>query len=140
MMRKTVLTALAAGALLAAGSASADIRPEVRFPRGATGVTLEGSVVRGDRDIYRIGARAGQTLRVRVRSTEDNAVVQVYPAGTRPIRADWGWDFSQAALPGATEEDGATEVSLRLPRNGAYLVVVGPTRGNASYSVAISIR
>jgi len=138
-MRKTVLAAIATS-MLAVTAVSADVRREVRFPRGATGVTLEGAVVRADRDIYRLSARAGQTLRVRVRSVEDNAAVQVYPAGARYSRADWGWEFHTAAFPGATEEDGATAFTARLPRTGTYLIVVGPSRGNATYSLAISVR
>lgn len=138
-MRKSILAGVAV-ALLAATAASADVRPEVRFPRGATGVTLEGAVVGADRDIYRLSVRRGQTLRVRVRSAEDNAVVQVYEPGTRYDLKNGYWAFDRDGVPGAADGEDATDYTGRTARSGGYLIVVGPTRGNATYSLSISVR
>lgn len=67
---------------LAAGSVSADgITKKVRFARGASSATVRGAVIRGDRDRYLVGARAGQTMTVKITSLEKNAVFQIYLAG-----------------------------------------------------------
>jgi hypothetical protein len=69
----------------------------VNFSPGSTSASLEGSVIRGERDEYLLGAQAGQQMTVRLSSLEDNAVFQIFePGGNRP-------------LPGAGEGDDARE-------------------------------
>lgn len=97
----------------------------IRFARGSTSKTIEDAVVRGTRDRYLIGARAGQTLTVRITSLEDNAVFDVYRAGSR------------RPLDGAQE---TTDWSGELPRNGDYVIDVGTTRGNATYTLEVTIQ
>ena len=107
---------------------SADgITKRVKFARGKSSATLSGAVVRGDRDTYIVGARAEQKMSVRITSLEKNAVFQVQgPDG----------EFLQDA----GEEDDATMVTTTLPSNGDYKIIVGGTRGNASYKLTISIK
>ena len=112
-------------ALLALPGHTQDSR-RIRFARGATSATVEGAVVRGERARYRLGARAGQRLRVFIRAAEGNAVFQLLAPGGRP-------------LPGAGEMDDARRWSGVLPATGDYTVVVGGTRGNAAYRLTVAI-
>ncbi len=113
---------------LALGAAAQDTTRRIRFARGSSSAVVEGAVPRGERAVYLVGARAGQQMRVRVVSPENNAVFQLHspPKG--------------AALRGAGETDDATAWSGTLPRSGDYRVVVGGTRGNASYTLHVAIR
>lgn len=99
----------------------------VRFPRGRTTAVLKGAVVRGTRDRYILGARGGQTMIVHITSRERNAVFQIYaPDGS--------------ALEGAEDGQDATDWTGELPRSGDYEIVVGGTRGNATYTLEVTIR
>jgi hypothetical protein len=99
----------------------------VRFARGRTTAVLHGSVVRGTQDRYILGARAGQTMIVHITSREKNAVFAIL-----------GPDAT--ALQGAEEGTDATDWTGTLPLNGDYSIWVGPTRGNASYTLEVTIR
>lgn len=46
----------------------------------------------------------------------------------------------QESLPGAGDGDDAMKWTGRLPADNEYVIVVGGTRGNASYTLTISIR
>lgn len=107
---------------------SADgITKRIKFARGKSSATVSNSVVRGDRDTYIIGAKAEQMMTVKITSLENNAVFQVMgPDG--------------AYLQDAGEEDDATGVTNSLPYDGDYRVVVGGTRGNATYKLTVSIK
>ena len=104
------------------------VKQKVRFPRGTSSTTIRGAVVRGDRDRYYVGAKRGQTMTVKITSLEKNAVFQIYFAG------------EQEALEGAGEEDDAMDWSGELPADNQYVIVVGGTRGNATYKLTISIK
>ncbi|HWQ33707.1 MAG TPA: hypothetical protein VNQ79_12710 [Blastocatellia bacterium] len=121
----TVLLALAVSVTIAFSQ-----RPPVRirFARGADSVMLEGSVMRGERDRYLVKARARQVMTVSLTSAEDNAVFQIYRPGGRKT------------LAGAGEGEDARTWSGKLPMSGDYLIVVGGTRGNASYKLEVKIR
>jgi hypothetical protein len=109
-------------------SALADgVRERIKFARGKSSATVSGSVIRGDRDVYTIGAREDQKMTVRISSPEKNAVFQI-----RKTNGDF--------LPGAGEEDNTLEWSDALPTTGDYEIVVGGTRGNASYKLTVSIK
>jgi hypothetical protein len=125
---KRVMAALFIGAL-AAGSIFADgVKKKVRFARGTSSTTITGAVIRGDRDRYYVGAKKGQTMTVSIKSEEDNAVFQIYLSG------------EQKSLPGAGDEDDAPKWSGELPADDEYVIVVGGTRGNASYTLTISVK
>jgi hypothetical protein len=97
----------------------------VRFARGRTTTVIKDAVVRGTRDRYILGARAGQTLIVHITSLENNAVFDVYAPGGKRL------------LDGAQE---TTDWTGELPRSGDYVIEVGGTRGNASYTLEVTIR
>lgn len=118
-----LICCLALGTTVAQG-----VNQKVRFPRGTSSTTISGAVIRGDRDRYYLGAKKGQTMSVKITSLENNAVFQVFLPG------------EQEALPGAGEEDDATNWSGELPENAEYVIVVGGTRGNATYKLTVSIR
>jgi hypothetical protein len=104
-------------------SPNQDRTRRVRFERGRTSTVIKDSVVRGTRDNYVLGARKGQTLIVHITSAEDNAVFDLYQDG----------DETRLA-----EE--ATDLEGELPDTGDYVISVGGTRGNASYTLEITIR
>jgi hypothetical protein len=104
------------------------VKKKVRFAKGTSSTTIKGAVIRGDRDRYYVGAKAGQTMTVKITSLEKNAVFQIYFAG------------EQESLPGAGEEDDAMNWSGRLSDDNEYVIVVGGTRGNATYRLTISIK
>ncbi len=115
-------------ALSLASITSADgIIKRLKFAKGRSSTTVSNSVIRGDLDTYIVGAREGQTMRVRITSLENNAVFQIE-----------GADGSY--LSGAGEEDDATNWSGELPATGDNEITVGGTRGNASYKFTVSIK
>ena len=107
---------------------SADgVTKRIRFAKGKHSATVSNSVVRGDRDTYIAGAGAGQTMTVKITSLEDNAVFQIEgPDGEY--------------LDGAGETDDAMSFSGELPAKGDYQIIVGGTRGNASYKLTVTIK
>jgi outer membrane lipoprotein SlyB len=90
--------------------------------------TVSGSVIRGERARHAVNAKAGQTLEVKVTSEEDNAVFQIYLPGEK------------GTLPGAGETDDAKTFSGKIPADGEYVIVVGPTRGNTTYKLSYSVK
>lgn len=54
------------------------VKRKVRFAKGASSATIRNAVIRGERDRYYVGAKAGQTMSVKITSTENNAVFQIY--------------------------------------------------------------
>lgn len=127
---KVKLAATFLGLLLPAVCAFAaqdGLTKRVRFPRGGTTATLKNSVVRGTRDRYTLGARAGQQMSVRITSVERNAVFTIYtPDG--------------GTLEGAGEGQDAANWSGKLPAGGDYVIEVGGTRGNATYTLKVTVR
>lgn len=93
----------------------------VEFAPDTSQTTLENSVVRGDRDVYQLGAQGGQQMTLNISSLENNAVFDVIsPSGAVMARE-------------------AMDESLALPQTGDYIVIVGGTRGNATYTLNIAI-
>ncbi|MBS1186009.1 MAG: hypothetical protein H6R04_27 [Burkholderiaceae bacterium] len=128
-------------AFLVAGSSFArDNQKELRFAPGTSSATVSNSVIRGDRDIYSVTAKAGQTMTVAVSAKEDNAAFQIYEPGAKFVKEDGMTDIKGATLPKAGEEDDAKSFSGPLPKSGKYLIVVGGTRGNASYKLKVAIK
>ena len=99
----------------------------VRFGRGRTTAVLKGAVVRGTHDRYILGARAGQTMIVHINAREKNAVFTIL-----------GPDAT--ALPGTEEGLDATDWTGELPLSGDYSIWVSPSRGNATYTLEVTIR
>jgi hypothetical protein len=103
------------------------ITRRVRFARGRTTAILKGAVVQGTKDRYILGAGAGQTMIVHVSSRAKNAVFTIL-----------GPDAT--ALQGTDEGTDATDWTGELPLSGDYSIWVSPTRGNAIYTLEITIR
>jgi hypothetical protein len=111
---------------VSASSIQQDRTKRVQFERGRTSTVIKDSVVRGTKDNYILGARKGQTLTVHISSSEDNAVFDVYRYVEDGKRL--------------TDEDETTDWEGELPESGDYLISVSGTRGNASYTLEITIR
>ena len=94
----------------------------VKFAPGTSSTVLDNSVVRGSRDIYLLGAKGGQTMNLSITSLEDNAV------------------FDLVAPDGKTIIQEKTNESIVLPETGDYQVIVGGTRGNATYQLQVEIK
>jgi len=99
----------------------------IRFAPGKDSATVRSAVVRGTRDIYVLGASKGQVMTVKIFSVENNALFHVLaPANSngqrRPLR------------------EGVVLWNGRLPETGDYQLVVGSSRGNATYQLQVIIR
>lgn len=104
------------------------VKQNIRFKPGTSSAVHTGTVERGDRDEYRLTAKAGQEMTVRISSIEDNAVFQIYQ--TKGMKA----------LDGAAEGEDAMSWQGKLPASGKYTIVVGGTRGNTSYKLEVTIK
>ena len=94
----------------------------IQFARGTNSATVEDAVVRGTRDIYLVNARARQTMTVGITSLEQNAVFDIIAPNGRTLKQE------------------ATSFTGKLSAGGDYRIVVGGTRGNASYTLEVTIR
>lgn len=94
----------------------------VKFASGANSTTIKQSVIRGERDTYLLGAKQEQQMNLKITSLEKNAVFEVIAPGGKTIKQE------------------ATTWSGKLPANGDYQIVVGGTRGNASYELTVEIK
>lgn len=106
---------------------AADHIKPVQFAKGKSGAEIKSTVVRGDRDVYKLSARAGQVLQVSLKSLEDNAVFQIVQSQTGKY------------LKGAAEGQDTKKWNGALPATGEYRIIVGGTRGNATYTLMIHI-
>lgn len=98
----------------------------IRFKAGSSSATVSDAVIRGEQMTYLIDAKSGQTMTVNISSLEDNAVFQILaPSGKY--------------LADAGEMDDATSWDGELPANGDYKIIVGGTRGNATFKLTVSI-
>lgn len=93
----------------------------VQFASGTSGATLENALVRGERDLYALNAQGGQAMTLDISSLESNAVFDVIsPSGYVLVR------------------EGINE-NILLPQTGDYRIIVGGTRGNATYRLDVAI-
>lgn len=99
----------------------------VRFAKGRTTTVLKGAVVRGTQDRYILGASSGQTMLVHITAREKNVAFTIL-----------GPDAT--ALAGTEEGADATDWTGTLPLSGDYAIWVSPTRGNATYTLEVTIR
>ena len=128
-MRTVLAVILAACTLLMTQVASANASDfDLTFERGKSYGVVSNSLVRGDRDNYYFGARAGQIVTIAISSLEDNAVVELY------IKRGGEWLYAD------TPPDARTLYGA-LPESdgGQYRVTVGGTRGNATYDLFVGI-
>jgi len=98
----------------------------ISFALGATSGAVDGAVVRGTEQRYLLGAAAGQLMRVQIGALEHNAVFTIFdPAGQALVGTEPGRD--------------TTDWSGMLPASGDYQVIVGATRGNATFHLDVTI-
>ncbi len=98
----------------------------IRFDNGPLEYNMDGAVLNGERDRYTLSAATGETMVVAVTSLEDNAVFTILgPDGK--------------AIPGTEEGKDTQKWSDTLSNDGTYSILVGPTRGNAAYTLTITI-
>lgn len=93
----------------------------VRFAQGTNSTVIENSVVRGEQDIYLLGVLKNQKMTVNITSLEDNAV------------------FDILTPTGKLTDSEVTDTEIILPESGNYQIVVGGTRGNATYTLKVKI-
>lgn len=99
----------------------------LQFAPGKYSTTLQDAVVRGTRDIYLVGANQGQTMTIKIASLENNASFAV----TTP---------SNKAGQRRTLTPDAVNWTATLPASGDYQIIVGSSRGNASYKLQVTIK
>ncbi|CAA9266681.1 hypothetical protein AVDCRST_MAG92-2760 [uncultured Coleofasciculus sp.] len=102
-------------------AAKGDRVERMRFSRGANAATVSTSVVRGTRDTFLVAANRRQTMTVSITSLEKNAVFDIQGPNGQIIKQE------------------ATSWSGVLPTTGDYRIIVGGTRGNASYRLRVSV-
>ena len=94
---------------------------QIFFDPGKSSTTISDSVIRAYRDIYLITAQGGQQISLDISSLENNATVSL----VSPSDIILGMDITQ-------EE-------IVLPHTGEYTIIVGSTRGNATYDLSIEV-
>ncbi len=100
------------------------VEQRISFTPGAISATVENAVVLGARDRYILEALAGQRMLLEASALEDNVEFQLLAP-----------DGSELA-PSQTV-DGVP--AYDLPQSGDYLIIVGATRGNATYRLRVTI-
>jgi hypothetical protein len=137
---RLMLAVLLAGAFLS-GVCQAAVVQEVHFAKGKNSTLIKQSVIRGESDQYTLTAKAGQKMAVGITALEKNAAFTIYQPGYKAGKdADGILEIKGATLKGAGEGDDATAWQGVLPKSGKYLILVGGTRGNATYKLKITIR
>lgn len=112
---------------------------EISFAMGKS-AAINNSVVRGEVKYYTLRARKGQRLSATITAPEKNAVFQIYRPGYAFTPDQSALSPTSASLQGAGETDDAAAWEGELPSTGKYLIVVGGTRGNTTYSLNIRVR
>lgn len=98
---------------------------QVKFPAGRTSTVIKQAVVRGTTDYYIVMARRNQRLIVHLASVENNAVFNISRRG------------ESRKLPKAEE---TTDWDGRLASTGDYAIAVSGLRGNATYTLSVTLR
>lgn len=107
---------------------AAEIAKNITFVKGQSLAVVKSSVVRGDRDVYILRVRAGQAMSVNLTAIESNAAFSIYAPK------------SETPIPGTEEENDVASWSGAISTSGAYRIVVGGTRGNATYKLRVSVK
>jgi hypothetical protein len=106
---------------------SGPVNQTIRYDAGPLSLTINGAVINGQRDRYNLSLMKGEMLDVIITSTEANAVFSIIgPDGN--------------ALPGTEEGKDTNNWAVPAPSDGTYSIVVGSTRGNATYSLVVNVK
>ncbi|UHQ20188.1 g-type lysozyme inhibitor [Lysobacter sp. KIS68-7] len=127
MPRNSVLACGAALALLAAATFAADKVPSVpvHFEKGSSSASMKGSLSGYDSVEYSLGAKAGQTMTVKITGSS-NANFNVFAPGEKP-------GASTAIGTGSV----GTDWSGTLPKSGDYTIQVFQMRASARRAEAV---
>lgn len=107
---------------------AAESTKNIVFGHGQHSSVVTGSVVRGDRDVYVVWVKAGQVMSVKATALEHNVAFSIFePQALKTIL-------------GTEDENDLTTWSGTLTKSGAYRIVVGGSRGNATYTLQISVK
>lgn len=134
---------VAALPLFAIPSAVAQQRPGIRtvtVPAGGT--TIAGNLADTKaRGLFYVQGAEGQTMNVLATSPDRNVVFHVWEPGTT-VRsgADGSFVFDGKPVHGAGPVDDPVAWIGALPMGGMYLIEVSSRRGDASYSLTISLQ
>ncbi len=94
----------------------------IQFEPGTTSAVIEDALARGNRNIYLLGAREGQIMKVEITSTENNAVFDFSdPDGEVLLQESFSWQGV-------------------LPATGDYKLIIGGMRGNVNYRLEVIIK
>ena len=96
----------------------------IRFATGPTDVEVTGTVISGQRDRYTLDLLKGEMLDVIINSS--NATFSIIGPDNNP-------------LPGTEEGKDAINWAVPAPSDGSYAILVGPTRGNATYTLKVKV-
>ena len=114
---------------------------QIHFAPGTTAAELTGSIARGERDCFTVTARSGQRMTVTQTDLgEGNIVFELYRPPWTVVPSPAGAVVRGQPLEGAGESSDAREWTGRLPTTGAYLIVIGTSRGGGEYMVRIEVR
>jgi hypothetical protein len=129
-LKRTALAVLAVAVMLmsfpAQGAEARDFN--LAFVPGKSYAVVSGAVVRGDLDSYFFDARPGQLISIAITSVEDNAVIEFW------VKRDGEWIFADSGV-----EIRTLYGALPESDGGQYRIVVGGTRGNATYDMFVGI-
>ena len=104
--------------------AAAGIGSSIQIPAGQSSVTVNGAIARGDGPkAYSLSARKGQVLALSAFSPGNAAVFELQTSAGRTI----------------SDRD-VRDLTTILPETGTYRVIVGSSRGNASFSLQVTIK
>lgn len=119
-----ILTAL----FLASSAYSADHEKSISFPSGTNSVEMDVTVMKGDRDVYLVNVRSGQSISVWTLAPEDSATFSVYePKAENPV-------------PGTEKGNDATGWTGTATKSGEYKIVVEGTKDSVSYKFHVSLK
>jgi hypothetical protein len=139
-MHFAAVVVLIASAAAPATASCYDPKP-IRFAPSTTAAELTGSIARGERECFTITARTGQRMTVTQTDLgEGNIVLQLYRPRWTVVPSPDGTVVRGRALEGAGEGSDAREWTGRLPATGAYLIVIGTSRGGGEYKVRVGVR
>jgi hypothetical protein len=79
-------------------------------------------------------------MEMNISPLEGNAVFEIYKPGYTVSERDGFIESDGESLPEAGETNDAKVWKGVLPVSGKYLIVVGGTRGNATYTLQVAIR
>jgi len=95
----------------------------IEFAPGTSATSISNSVVRGDRAVYVLRADRGQTISININSSQEQG----------------GALFDVISPNGEILNSSSASFSQVLSISGDYRIIVGGSRGNASFNMTVTI-